>query len=141
MTEERLILEKAVFRQEMPMLQLVFKDMDTDSPYVLMPVKANTGKVYTLRIDLAGFPNQLPHAFVTKMLKTKDGETMDCPSSTMHTLTSEHGYTRICHYGSSSWSTNVSLFKVYIKCALWINIYELHLKNGQTMDYYLNHQR
>ena len=140
MTTERLNLEKNVLRTEMPLVQCVFRDMDTELPYVLMPVKTKNGKVYTIRIDLDNFPNEVPHAFVTKMLYTKDGEPMDGPSSTMHTLTSEHGYTRICHYGYHSWSPMVSLLKVYVKCALWLNMYELHLLTGNTMEYYLNHQ-
>ena len=140
MTKERLNLEKEVLQREMPLVQCVFKDMNTDAPYVLMPVKTKNGKVYTIRIDLAGFPNSLPAAFVTKMLRTKNGGLMNEASGAMHTLTSEHGYTRICHYSSTSWSPRVSLFKVYIKCALWLNIYELHLRTGNNMDYYLNHQ-
>lgn len=139
--EERFNLEKEVLQREMPLVPCVFKDMNTDSPYVLMPVKTNNGKVYTIRIDLVGFPNTLPHAFVTRMLRTKDGELMNDASASMHTLTSEHGYTRICHFGSASWSPRVSLLKVYIKCALWLNIYELHLRTGKDMDFYLNHQR
>lgn len=140
MTPERLKLEKEVLQREMPLVQCVFRDMDKNSPYVLMPVKTKNGKIYTIRIDLAGFPNTLPHAFVTKMLRTKNGELMDSASAEMHTLTSEYGYTRICHYGFDSWSPMVSIFKVYVKCALWLNIYELHLRTGNTMDYYLNHQ-
>ena len=141
MTTERLNLEKSVLQREMPLVQCVFKDMNTSAPYVLMPVKTKNGKVYTIRIDLDGFPNSLPHAFVTKMLRTKTGELMDSASASMHTLPTEHGYTRICHYGFESWSPMVSLFKVYIKCAFWLNMYELHLRTGNPMDYYLNHQR
>ena len=48
-------------------------------------------------------------------------------------LASEHGWTRICHYGSESWTPGVSLYKIYIKCALWLNIYEVHLKTGKPM--------
>ena len=140
MTTERLNLEKSVLQREMPLVQCVFKDMSTSCPYVLMTVRTKHGKVYTIRIDLAGFPNSLPAAFVTKMLRTKEGVEMDEPSASMHTLSSAHGYTRICHYGSNSWSPMVSLFKVYVKCALWLNMYELHLRTGKTMDYYLNHQ-
>ena len=34
----------------------------------------------------------------------------------------------------------VSLYKIYIKCALWLNIYEVHLKTGKPMEYYLKRQ-
>lgn len=140
MTNERFNLEKSVLLRYLPANTFVFKDISTSQPYILMAAKTNRGNVYTLRIDLDGFPNSLPHAFVTRMLKTRSGANMDGASSSMHTLPSEYGYTRICHYGSNSWNPNVSLYKVYIKCRLWLEMYELHLQTGKTMDYYLNHQ-
>ncbi|MDY5596495.1 MAG: hypothetical protein SPG40_03225 [Kiritimatiellia bacterium] len=39
-----------------------------------------------------------------------------------------------------SWTPGVSLYKIYIKCALWLNIYEVHLKTGKPMEYYLKRQ-
>ena len=140
-TRERLNLEKKVFQdQHLPSNTYVFKDMATSKPYVLMAARTNSGRVYTIRIDLDEFPNSVPKAFITRMLKTKTGEDMDGASGSMHTLTSEYGYTRICHYAPSAWTPNVSLLKVYIKCRLWLEMYELHLKNGKPMDYYLSHQ-
>ena len=140
MTTDRLNLEKSVLQRYLPSNTYVFRDISTSSPYVLMAAKTNRGNVYTLRIDLANFPNSIPHAFVTRMLRTKNGELMNDVSATMHTLSSEYGYTRICHYGTNSWVPNVSLYKVYIKCRLWLEMYELHLETGKTIDYYLPHQ-
>lgn len=140
MTTDRFNLEKRVLQRYLPDNTYVFKDISTSHPYILLAAKTNRGHVYTLRIDLDGFPNSLPHAFVTKMLKTKTGQVMDSASASMHTLTSEHGYTRICHYSSAAWAPNVSILKVYIKCRLWLEMYELHLETGKPMDYYLNHQ-
>ena len=140
MTTERLNLEKSVLQRYLPSNTYVFKDISSSSPYILMAARTNRGNVYTLRIDLANFPNSIPPAFVTRMLRTKNGELMNDVSATMHTLSSEYGYTRICHYGTNSWVPNVSLYKVYIKCRLWLEMYELHLQTGKTIDYYLPHQ-
>ena len=140
MTTDRYNVEKRVLQRYLPGNIFVFKDISSSHPYILMAAKTNRGNVYTIRIDLDDFPNSLPHAFVTKMLRTKSGEVMDYASSSMHTLTSEHGYTRICHYSSTAWTPNVSILKVYIKCRLWLEMYELHLQTGKPMDYYLNHQ-
>ena len=74
------------------------------------------------------------------MLKNKMGVDLDSPSASMHTLTSENGWTRICHYGTNSWTPNVSLYKVYVKCRLWLEMYETQLRTGKNIDYYLNHQ-
>ena len=140
MTTERLNLEKSVLQRYLPSNTYVFKDISSSSPYILMAARTNRGNVYTLRIDLANFPNSIPPAFVTRMLRTKNGELMNDVSATMHTLSSEYGYTRICHYGTNSWVPNVSLYKVYIKCRLWLEMYELHLQTSKTIDYYLPHQ-
>ena len=139
-TPQRLQMEKAVLQRHMPSNTYLFKDLPTDKPYVLMAAKTNSGNIYTIRIDLGQFPNSIPHAFITKMLRDKSGKPMNSTSACMHTLTSEHGYTRICHYGSNSWNPNVSIFKIYIKCRLWLEMYELHLRNGKPLDYYLCHQ-
>lgn len=117
-----------------------FCDMCTSRPYVLMAARTNSGKVYTLRVELSGFPTCIPKVFVTKMLKTKDGNNMSGVSGAMHTLQSENGMTRICHYGQSSWTPNVSIYKIYVKCRLWLEMYEAHLRTGHEIQYYLNHQ-
>lgn len=140
MTEERFAIEKKVLERYQPSNTYVFKDLPTNNPYVLMAARTNNKNVYTLRIDLKDFPNNVPKAFVTKMLKDKSGANMDYTSGGMHTLSSEYGYTRICHYSGSAWGPNVSLYKVYIKCCIWLEMYELHLKTGNNIDYYLKHQ-
>ena len=140
MTQERFQLERQVLSKYLPSNTYVFKDLGTNSPYILMAARTNGGKIYTLRIDLGSFPNSLPKAFVAQMLYSKNGNRLDSPSHSMHTLGSEYGYTRICHYGSSSWTPNVSIYKVYIKCRLWLEMYELHLKTGKDIAYYLSTQ-
>lgn len=117
-----------------------FMDMTTSAPYIIMAAKTNRGNIYTLRIDLRDFPTCIPKVFVQKMLYTKNGEPMNSCSASMHTLTSEHGWTRICHYGSNAWTPGVSIYKVYVKCRLWLEVYEQHLKTGKPLDYYLAHQ-
>lgn len=114
--------------------------LDGPAPYVVFAAKTNSQTVYTLRVELKNFPNEVPKVFVTRMLKDRDGNKLEDISGSMHTLESERGWTRICHYGSASWSQNVSLYKIYVKCCLWLNMYELHLRTGNDIDYYLNHQ-
>ncbi len=140
MDAERFKAEKRVLEKKLPSNAYRFMDMDTDLPYIVMGAKTNRGNIYTIRIELNEFPNEIPKAFVTKMLKTKSGIPMSGCSASMHTLTSEHGFTRICHYGFDSWTPMVSIYKIYVKCRLWLEMYELHLQTGNDMDYYLNHQ-
>ena len=140
MDEKRLSAEKKVLAFKLPPSSYKFMDMDTNNPYIVMAAKTNSGIIYTIRIDLVDFPNSKPEAFVRKMLQTKTGAPMSGASAAMHTLTSKYGFTQICHYADSAWTSMESIYKVYIKCRLWLEMYDLHLKTGKTMDYYLNHQ-
>ena len=118
-----------------------FQNEGTESECIVFGARTNRGNVYTLRVELADFPDEIPAAFVMRMLKDKDGEDLDGISADMHTLESENGCTRICHHGPKSWTPRISLYKVYVKCRLWLEMYELHLQTGKPLDYYLNHQQ
>ncbi|MBQ9547066.1 MAG: hypothetical protein IJU90_07255 [Bacteroidales bacterium] len=142
MTQKRLIMERKVLEKHLIPSTIHFGDLETDKPYVKFAAKTNRGNIYTLYIDLSKFPEEVPEAYVTKLLYTKDGEPMSGCSSSMHTLSPSINkkWTRICHYGYGSWTNNVSLYKVFIKCRLWLEMYELHLETGKDIDYYLSHQ-
>lgn len=140
MDNARYKAELKVLKSKLPENAYKFMEMGTSNPYVLMAAKTNAGTVYTLRIELAEFPTNIPKVFVNKMLYDKNGNAMNGASSAMHTLSSENNKTRICHYGGNSWNPYVSLYKIYIKCRLWLEMYELHLQTGKPMDYYLKHQ-
>ncbi len=140
MNYERLQAEKNVLARKLPSNLYVFKDMNTSKPYILMAARTNRGNVYTLRVELQSFPQEIPKVFITKMLYSKNGNALSGASAAMHTLSSENNNTRICHYGPNSWTVGVSIYKIYVKCRLWLEMYELHLQTGNNIDYYLNHQ-
>lgn len=140
MTEERLTLEKQVLSKKLLENTYVFQDMDTVEPKLFLAVRTKLGNVYTLKIMLADFPNSMPDVFVTRILKDKDGNEMNSVSAGMHCWGAKDNCTQICHGWRDQWSNMTSLYKVYIKCCLWLQMYELHLQTGHTIDYYLNHQ-
>lgn len=140
MDNNRYQAELSVLGTRLPENVYRFVGVGTSRPYILMAAMTNSKNVYTLMIKLDSFPMSVPEVFVTRMLKTKYGEDMDSCSASMHTLDSENGMTRICHYGPSSWTPGVSIYKIYVKCRLWLEMYEAHLRTGKTIDYYLNHQ-
>lgn len=113
--------------------------LDGSNPYVVFAARTKKN-VYTLQVELKRFPNEVPKVFVKKMLRDCDGNRLDSCDGSMHVLDSEHGWTRICHYGEGSWTPMVSLYKILVKCSLWLNMYELHLETGNDIDYYLKHQ-
>lgn len=140
MTAARYHAEVAALQLSLPPNMFRFCDMDSDLPYLKMVAITNSKNIYTLRVDLDQFPESIPKVFVTKMLKSKSGRDLDSPSHEMHTLSSEYGFTRICHYGNSSWTPNVALNKVYLKCRVWLEAYEAHLKTGENLCEYLGTQ-
>lgn len=141
MTEERYQLEDAVLANYLPRNMFRFKDMDTSAPYLQAGVVTNDGVCYLLRFNLLGFPSHKPKVYVEEMLRTKSGALMNEISATNHTLTPYNGWTQLCHYNDDCWSMDVSLWKVYLKCRLWLEMYRAHLRTGKSMDYYLNHQQ
>ena len=140
MTPKRKEAELKVLQENLPDNIYRFMDMETDSPYLKMAAKTNEGNVYTLKIELADFPESVPRVFVTQMLYDAKSRPLDNPSPYMHTLRSENGCTQICHYGRNLWTNMVSLYKVYMKCRIWLEIYEEHLRSGEPIDHYLTHQ-
>lgn len=136
---ERLKRECIILQQK----KVPFKIFDIYSynPYVLMAAITNRGrkygkKPYTLRMDLEGYLLSPPDVCITKMLYTKGGKPLDTAQHGMHCLGTKYGGTLICHYGSS-WVPDVTLFKVFLKCRLWLEAYEEHLETGMKLDYYL----
>ena len=141
MDKERLMAEESLLERKFPSNVFRFINKENlENTYLRIGAKTNSGNVYTLHMDLKDFPMQQPKVFVTRMLESKAGCDLNSVSATMHTLASEHGWTRICHYGHQSWTPNVSLYKGYVKCRLWLEMYESHLRTGKNIDYYLNHQ-
>lgn len=139
--QRRYEVEFAVLKRKLPSDAWMFKDLNDARPYLAAAVKTRSGTLYTIQIELENFPQSVPKVFVTQMLRDCDGNEMREGRHATHTLPSEHGWTRICHYGPDSWTPKVSLYLIYIKCALWLNIYELHLKTRRPMEYYLKRQR
>jgi hypothetical protein len=140
MTQKRKEAELKVLQEKLPTNIYRFMDMETDNPYMAIAAKTNIGNVYTLKIELANFPESVPRVFVTRMLYDAKSEPLDSPDSSMHTLRSENGCTQICHSGRNAWTNMISLYKVYIKCRIWLEIYEEHLRSGEPIDFYLSHQ-
>jgi ubiquitin-protein ligase len=122
--------------------QFRFMNVGTSSECLVFAMKTNSGKVYTLRIDIPmDYPNSIPAVYITdpKPLRTKLGVSMLESSSSMHTLMGKDGCVRICHFGYNSWSPRQTLAKVIMKCRMWLEVYEYHLQTGASIDSVLKH--
>lgn len=135
MTQDRLKLEYAALAAIFPVKQFKFF---TDK--LIFAAQTNSLKTYIIEVRLTdNFPYNIPKVFITspKPLRTKTGGSMLGASHSMHTLPSENGCVRVCHYGSVDWTPNVSLYQVIVKVRIWLEMYEAHLKTGHPLDYYL----
>jgi hypothetical protein len=141
MDQQRLAIEMAVLNKYLTPNLFKFQELGTPNEHIVMAARTNRKNIYRLYIKLADFPLQKPEVYVAQTLKDKWGHVLPEFSGKMHTLGTwqEKGWTQICHYGA--WNPDVAIYKIYIKCRLWLEMYELHLQTGKPIDYYLNHQQ
>ena len=135
MTEQRM-------RDEFYALSQAFspKQFRLTSNTLTIALQTNSKTVYTVKMEWANFPYDVPKVFITnpKPLYDRLGNSMLGASHPMHTLTGENGCTRICHYGVSQWHPGVFLYQVVMKVRVWLEVYETHLKTGHPLDRYLS---
>lgn len=137
MDRYRLLQEEQVISHYMGGNRKAFQfcNLETNTPFLRIAARTNNGRVYVLRIELQNYPNAKPNAYVECMLKDYRGHDMDGASGSNHTLSAhEKGYTQICHYHPDAWRPDFSLWMVYIRCVMWLNIYEHSLITGKPMD-------
>ncbi len=141
MDKERLNLEKTVIANYFPNTNAYeFGNVNGAVPYLRIVAQTNAGNPYVLRIEMENYPYAKPNAFVECMLRDHNGNLMNEASAANHTLSPHrNGWTQICHYHPNAWKPNMSLWMVYVRCVLWLNIYETTLRTGNTMEHYLNH--
>lgn len=114
--------------------------MDTEHLYLLVGAMTNSGHVYTMIIILEDFPYQVPPICVMNPLKSKTGKKLCKRDGGMLVLGEHDGHTQKCHYVFFLWKADVSIYRLFIKCRLWLEMYEVHLHTGRSIDYYLKHQ-
>ena len=140
MTQARFNDENMILSHYLGPKAFAFSGLNTFQPGLKAVVKTNNGKVYVLHYNLSNFPAAKPSVYVTQMLYTKNGEPMNSPSAPNHTLDSWNGWTQLCHYSSDQWTTDITLWHIYLKCRVWLEVYQTHLRTGRTMDSILKHQ-
>ncbi len=134
----RVKFEDKILTHYLPRNIFRFRNIGAPNPYLQAAIQARDGAVYLLYFDISEFPTSKPRVYVQQMLYTHSGQPMDSCSVQNHTLKSWNGWTQLCHYifGDS----DITLWKVYLMCRIWIEMYRAHLRTGKPIDYYLNHQ-
>ena len=119
----------------------VMRRRTTFGMHVEVNVLLTMGKQYVLRVYLPpNFPNSCPSMVVIApdgILRRKDHSLLRFESRQDHVLDSQHGYTRIAHFPPNNWVGNETLLEVVQKGLVWLEAYEMHLKEGYPINWFL----
>jgi hypothetical protein len=130
MDKERLKVEQDILERKMPENSYRFMDLDTTKPYLVLAAKTNRGNVYTLRIELDEFPNNVPELYVKSKIILKSGQSIPENDEFWNTLYHKDGMIGIRHYGQNSWTPMVSLYNVYLRGKMWLENYDNYMYNN-----------
>jgi hypothetical protein len=144
MNQQRLQAEKLALDFGFPK-RYVIQDLNTGHAYIDLGLRTNANRTYRLKILLGDFPYSKPEVYVVypKNLRDYNGYLLSDigVSAEMHLLQpDEDDNIQLCHYSDKVWHSNVTLYKVALKCLVWLNAYDGHLRTGEPLDYYLKHQ-
>ena len=100
------------------------------------------GGTYRLLLVAApDYPSSMPEAYLIHPLVLRDFHGRELisisPSHEMHLLKPNSRFIRLCHYKPANWHPNVTLYKVVLKCLIWLVAYENHLQTGRPITDYL----
>jgi hypothetical protein len=100
------------------------------------------GGSYRLLLTAApDYPSSLPEVYLIHPLILRDFHGRELlslsPSHEMHLLKPGGRFIRLCHYKPENWHPNVTMYKVVLKCMLWLVAYENHLQSGRPITDYL----
>ena len=138
MNESRLLFETAILKRYFADRFLFI--IDGRKEVLLVGVKSQSGKVYQIKIELSEiYPIEMPNAFIVypKGLTNFKGKRLPAFCHEMHILENDSKGVQICHFVPGNWNPNQSLYKVVLKVKIWIESYEGHLKNGKSINDYL----
>lgn len=143
-TQQRLQAEKQALDYGFPR-RYVIQNLNTSDAFIDLGLRTNAGRTYRLKIVLEDFPYSKPDVYVIYPTGLRDynGKRLSDygVSASMHLLTPDYDDNiQLCHYSDAVWHSNVTLYKVALKCLVWLNAYDGHLRTGEPLDYFLKHQ-
>lgn len=113
----------------------------TGNTRVEVRVTCTNDKQYTLRVYLpSDYPSSCPEMIVSypsSCLRRRDGSLMSGMSGADHILGLRDGCTKICHFDSSLWKDDNTLYQIVMKGLIWLEAYEAHLRTGHSLNRYL----
>jgi hypothetical protein len=136
---QRMWLEHLALQKEDLDQFSVYHDRSVDAYSSSGVATTSSGNHYLLWTPLpTGYPYERPSFYITdpQALRTFDGTLVSSlgVSHHMHTLTPHtSGWPQICHWRDVRWHSGIMLYKVYLKCLVWLEAYEQHLATGRPL--------
>lgn len=142
MDAARIRIEEAVLAEHFPRRYVFHPPTHGRSGYLEVTLKSSRGRHYRLKVMLAAdYPARVPEVYLVYPETLPDHRKRNLaslsPSHKMHLLKPMGNFVQLCHYKPENWHPNVTLYKVALKCLLWIEAYEDHLRSGQPIVDYL----
>jgi hypothetical protein len=105
----------------------------------------NSNTVYELRLYVpSDVPNSIPPVVITYPYPVTDFSGKNLVeygySGTMHLLSPQDGYPRICTYKATHWNPNRTFYNVLMKVRIWLEALDGHKATARPLDHYLKHQ-
>ena len=142
--QARLGLEKDVLDARLKNVEWI-NPRSAENTRVEWRVSTNNGKSYTLRVYIkSDFPNSCPILVVSSPsfpLRKKDGSLLNSCDGRDHVLSAHDGLTQICHFITSKWTSENTIYQVFMKGRIWLEAYEIHLRTGEYLEKYLAHMQ
>jgi hypothetical protein len=143
MDAARLKIEETILERNFPR-RFAFLDREIPERFRLeIGLKTSSGNTYRLEIPLSvDYPNQVPPVYLTYPVPLRDfnGHSLALlsPSHPMHLLKPRSDQAiQVCHYKAENWHPNVTLYKVVLKCYIWLEAFQQHLQTGKPLINYL----
>lgn len=144
MDSARLRLESEILERYFPRRYAFVHPTDSSRSYLDVGLKTKSGCTYRLKILIPpDYPSAMPLVYVVHPKPLRDYRKQDLTSigasGKMHVLTPNDGCIQLCHFKASLWHSNLTLYKIALKCLVWLEAYHNHLLTGNDIDYYLRH--
>jgi len=144
MDKARLNLEIEILERYFPRRYAFIYPHDPSRSYLDVGLRTKSGRTFRLKISIpSDYPNAMPSVYVVHPKPLLDFSNNNlisiAPSGKMHVLSPSDGCIQLCHFDRSLWHSDMTLYKVALKCLVWLEAYQNHLLTGNDIDYYLRH--
>lgn len=142
MDNTRYKIERTVLDRNFPGRFTFINGTSARQGYLDLNLRTSAARDYRLKIMIPrDYPSSVPEVYLVRpeILRTSRGTNLAdiSPSHPMHTLKPMGNYNQLCHYKAENWHANVTLYKVALKCLIWLEAYEQHLRTGKPLIHFL----